>query len=221
MPKTDSIEVNASELRPALMAAMACSGADGTRPYLNSVYVTTRRGFLTLVATDAKRMAIIKTSVRSEGGPDVIVPELVCRRVARALKEHEPKKPRKTRWFSTKPAKAAELIVKIRVSPDRAKTYFEIADDIICAANVQEQFPPYERVLPKPAKQACLFAGFDAGLLATVRDVFHCAVRMSFPSAPFEPVVIEGNVTKDGKVSGVLVVMPYRLDDSDVAGAAE
>lgn len=150
----DTLAIAQSKLKEMLNLTGFAMSHDETRYILNGVYFVIKPRNITLVATDGRRLALIKTDIANPQAIDkkIIVPTKTIQELLRNLK--------------------TEGEVKLVFADNQVM--FEFDNTVIISRLIEGEFPNYEQVIPKEVKERLkldrekfLWATKRAGILAT------------------------------------------------------
>jgi DNA polymerase-3 subunit beta len=126
----DSMEIDQALLKKMIGKVMYAASTDTIKPVFNGIYLVSENdGSITSVATDSRRLALLKASVdlKVDLGEGIIIPLKTIHELGRLLESSG------TCKFSFK----------------NNQCFFKIADTEIISRIVDGQFPNYRQVIPK------------------------------------------------------------------------
>ena len=150
----DTLSLPQNQLKDMFNLTSFAMSHDETRYILNGIYFVVKPRQISLVATDGRRLALIKTDISNPNSLDkkIIVPTKVVQELLRNLK--------------------TEGEVKIVFAGNQIM--FEFDNTIMVSRLIEGEFPNYEQVIPKDAKERLkldrerfLWAARRASVLAT------------------------------------------------------
>lgn len=150
----DTLTLLQDQLKDMLNLTGFAMSHDETRYVLNGIYFVIKPRNVTLVATDGRRLALIKTDITNPQAIDkkIIIPAKTVQELLRNLK--------------------TEGEVKIIFADNQIM--FELDNIIIISRLIEGEFPNYEQVIPKETKEHLkldrekfLWAARRAGILTT------------------------------------------------------
>jgi len=105
---------------------------DETRPNLNGVYLETRKGELRMVATDGRRLSLVRTPLTQEPPTllKVIIPLKAVRELSKLLKDE----------------------AEIALSLGEHQIFFMLQETTLISQLIEAKFPNYEEVIPSEGK---------------------------------------------------------------------
>ncbi len=125
----NSIEIDQLMFKEVIKKVIHSAALDTIKPIYNSLYFTSdKKGSLTAVATDSRRLSVIKREVDNElqSGEGVIIPLKTIHEVYKLL----------------------DTSGRCRFSYDDKQCYFKIGDTEIISRIVEGQYPNYKQVIP-------------------------------------------------------------------------
>lgn len=122
-----AVAVDGARFRGMVARTSYAMSQDESRPFLNGLYVTLRKGELRLVATDGHRLAVARAEVGAGGEMAGIVPRKAVQELGRVVGAGE------------------ELALAIREN----QVFVQTTGFLLASKLIEGQFPNYEQVLPK------------------------------------------------------------------------
>ncbi|MBN2190114.1 MAG: DNA polymerase III subunit beta [Candidatus Aureabacteria bacterium] len=128
-----TITVKKSVIKDLIKKTAYAVSQEETRYTLNGIYLIVKDGYMTMVATDGRRLALASavTSDDGENRDGVIVPSKAINEIMRML--------------------SGEGDIKIKISENQIM--FEFDNIILVSKLIEGRFPDYEQVIPKKSKQ--------------------------------------------------------------------
>jgi len=128
-PEETTIEIGRDDLRTMIRRTVFAVAVEQTRYALNGLLFRLKRGKLTIVATDGRRLAQItrKAKVQSTEVKHAIVPTKAVSLLEKMLTEEEE---------------------EVRLAFRENKLWAQTGATVLCAALVEGQFPDYEAIIP-------------------------------------------------------------------------
>ncbi len=195
-PAAAALEIDAAKFAEMTHKTIFASAKESTRYALNGVHLEVKDGVLEMVATDGRRMALIKEKVGKQAKmPAAIVPQ-------KALGQVEKLKT------------AAEE--KLSISISERQIFFKAAKGLVVSRLIEGHFPPYGDVIPKDNNKKAVLS--RAGLLSAMRQAALMtseeskSVLMSFDDGE---LTITGRAPDEG-TSEVKADVKYEGDKIDI-----
>ncbi|MCQ9206794.1 MAG: DNA polymerase III subunit beta [Omnitrophica bacterium] len=140
---------------------------DETRYVLNGVLFTIKNKTIKLVATDGRRLAVVEKKLQSETtlNEQAIIPTKTIQELNRLLGE--------------------EGFVKILF--DENQVLFDLGDTLVVSRLIEGDFPNYEQVIPKEAKEK----------VVVERNAFLSAAKRASILTNQDSIAIKMNISKD------------------------
>jgi len=140
LPTKPALEIDAARYSDMIKKTLFAAAKESTRYALNGVHHEVNDGHFELVATDGRRMALVKEKV----GKDVKMPGAIVPLKALAQVER---------------LKAAEN-EKLKIFIEERQIFFATEHGMVVSRLVEGHFPPYGDVIPKdPNKKATISRG--------------------------------------------------------------
>lgn len=145
----DTIKLSQSLFKSMLNMTAFAMSRDETRYILNGVYMVIKKNFLRMVATDGRRLALIEREIELEKSieKNLIIPAKAIQELIRNLKDEG----------------------DIRIAFGGNQVMFDLGDPVIISRLIEGEFPNYEQVIPKEAKDKVVVD--RAGLLLATKRV--------------------------------------------------
>lgn len=166
-PDVRRAQIDGTKLHEVLGQVAFCASSESTRYAINGVHFCSEAGCLTVVATDGRRLAYLKTTVDSKMEPIIVSSETV---------ELVSKLTKKTKS-------------RTDIYADDKTIFFQIGNTAIAGVLVEGIFPRYQNVIPKGAwdsstklNREALFRQLEVLAPALDPDDKLCAVRLGFES---------------------------------------
>lgn len=164
-PGERTVEIGQEDLRTMIRRTIFAVAVEQTHYALNGILFKPKKGKLTLVATDGRRLAQITRKAKVEGKDvrQAIVPTKAASVMDRMLSEGEG---------------------KVDILLDQNKVWVRAGNASLCAALVEGQFPDYDAVVPSecelkiPIQTSELLSAVRRAALLT--DINSQAVRLHF-----------------------------------------
>ncbi|MDD5644033.1 MAG: DNA polymerase III subunit beta [bacterium] len=127
------IKVKKNSIKELIKKTSYAASQDETRYTLNGIFITVKDGYMTMVATDGRRLALASTmtSDDSENKDGVIIPSRAVNEIMRIL--------------------SGDGDIKIKLSENQIM--FEFDNIVFVSKLIEGRFPDYEQVIPKKSKQ--------------------------------------------------------------------
>jgi len=147
-PAKAALEIEAARFAAATRKTIFAAARESTRYALNGVHIEVKDGSLEMVATDGRRLALVKEKVGKQAAiPAAIVPQKALAQVEK-LKGGEDD--------------------KLRISIGDRQVFFAGAKGLVVSRLIEGHFPPYQEVIPRDAnKKASVSRG---ALLSAMRQ---------------------------------------------------
>lgn len=144
----DMVKIGQALFRSMLSATAFAMSRDETRYILNGVYIVIKKNLIRMVATDGRRLALIEREVDlgKDIGKNLIVPAKTIQELIRNLKDDG----------------------DLQISFGENQVMFNLGDTTIISRLIEGEFPNYEQVIPKEAKDKVM-VDREKLLLATKR----------------------------------------------------
>lgn len=223
------IKLAATALLAALRAVAPMQYRGDYRPHLSGTLFRAEGRRLTLVATDGYGLAMVTCSLDSDVGEkrDFLLSRDASAEVARAAQALKPRAVRKRRRRSWMAPTATPVVAPftLRIVRGGAAVEFDTKIGKARVAVVDEQFPPFEKVIPARIQgERVSVVGVGNTLFARALEAAaHVGTwsACSLGSGPLEPVRLDVDKPIDGVISATYVLMPARIDVQQHAEAAE
>jgi len=158
--KQNAFEMPVALLREMVGKTLFAASADETRHVLNGVFWSVKKGFLEMVATDGRRLAIMaKQALPKEKDFQVIVPTKILSELQKLLNTYEDGK---------------EGSDKILIYVTENQIAFQLKTTTLLSRLVGGSFPNYQQVIPSKKDITVLAKTKD--LLAVTKRAALCAV---------------------------------------------
>ena len=128
--KEETFTISSHSLREILARTAYAMSRDETRHVLNAIYISVRKGAITAVATDGRRLAKIRKTVNipSSLERELLLPAKTVREVTRILEEREG---------------------EITIGAGEKEIAFRFPGGVLISRLIEGKFPGYEHVVPK------------------------------------------------------------------------
>lgn len=128
----DMIKINQALFKNILNMTAFAMSRDETRYVLNGVYMVIKKNLLKMVATDGRRLALMEQEISMEKSIEkkLIIPAKTIQELIRNLKEDG----------------------DLQISFGENQVMFDLGDIVIISRLIEGEFPNYEQVIPKEAK---------------------------------------------------------------------
>lgn len=213
-----TITLSAEKFATALKHAVKHASEDETRPHIKSVLVVRRDGAIDLVATDGHVLLKAELPATSQAADPLLMQREDCERIASTIQRALKSVPKRLR---------GDCGVGIAASAQAPSTItITIGNSSIVAPALGEQFPPYDRVIPRHATarpevdsetgkgSATGYIGIDPRYLAQACDAVGAIgnplkTEFRIPPGVLDPLAVVGESTDGAKV--LVIIMPIRL----------
>jgi len=155
-PGDDGLDMEGAKFAEMVKKTEFAAARESTRYALNGIHIQADDGVLEMVATDGRRMALMKEKIGSGAKmPEAIVPQRALAQVDRLKFEEEE---------------------KLRISVRERTIFFITGHATVASRLVEGNFPPYREVIPKDndkhvkASRPALLSGLRQAAIMTSED---------------------------------------------------